>query len=161
LSATDTTTIDNNTTINKTLIVQGMNIKAEIDALETSFTTGTINSTNLTTNTLTVNNNAKFGEVGGTTFIKNDMRFCNVVNKSENEFTQLYQGGNQFNIINHRPSGNISLQIKNNSDDAFVEYVKLNSTSLNIKNTNVDIDTNLNVNGTTTTASLIVNGSQI
>lgn len=50
---TDTTTIDNNVTINKKLMVQGMDIKAEIDALDTSFTTGTINSTNLTTTNLT------------------------------------------------------------------------------------------------------------
>ena len=47
-SGTDTTTIDNNMTVNKTLIVQGMNIKAEIDALESSFTTGTLNSTSAT-----------------------------------------------------------------------------------------------------------------
>ena len=32
-SGTDTTTIDNNLTVNKALVVQGMNIKAEIDAL--------------------------------------------------------------------------------------------------------------------------------
>ena len=50
---TDTTTIDNNLTINKNLIVQGMNIKDEIDALETSFTTGTISSTNATITNLT------------------------------------------------------------------------------------------------------------
>lgn len=55
-SGTDTTTIDNNVTINKTLIVQGMNIKAEIDALDTSFTTGTISSTSITTANLTVTN---------------------------------------------------------------------------------------------------------
>lgn len=52
-SGTDTTTIDNNLTVNKTLIVQGMNIKAEIDALDTSFTTGTINTNNLVTGNLT------------------------------------------------------------------------------------------------------------
>lgn len=44
-SVNDTTTIDNNVTINKKLIVDGMDIKADIDALELSFTTGTINST--------------------------------------------------------------------------------------------------------------------
>ena len=44
------------------------------------FTTGTINGTNLTSTNLYVNNDAKFGQVGGTTYIKNDMRFCNVVN---------------------------------------------------------------------------------
>lgn len=158
-SGTDTTTIDNNVTINKTLIVQGMNIKAEIDALDTSFTTGTINSTDLTTNNLYVNNDAKFGQVGGTTYIKNDMRFCNTTNKSEGEFTQVYQGGSQFNLLNHRPSGTMSFQIKNSGDTALVEYMKLNSTSLNVKNTNVDIDTNLNVDGTTTLNTLTVSGA--
>ena len=54
----DWTTIDNNVSINKSLLVQGMNIKAQIDALDSSFTTGTINSTDLTTNNLTVNNNS-------------------------------------------------------------------------------------------------------
>lgn len=156
-SGTDTTTIDNNLTVNKTLIVQGMNIKAEIDALDSSFTTGTINSTDLTTNNLYVNNDAKFGQVGGTTYIKNDMRFCNTTNKSEGEFTQVYQGGSQFNLLNHRPSGTMSFQIKNSGDTALVEYMKLNSTSLNVKNTNVDIDTNLNVDGTTTLQNATVN----
>lgn len=49
----DTTTIDNNVTINKSLVVQGMNIKAELDALESSFTTGTITSTDLTATNIT------------------------------------------------------------------------------------------------------------
>lgn len=48
-SGTDTTLIDNNVTIptGKNLIVGGINVKAEIDSLETSFTTGTLNSTSL------------------------------------------------------------------------------------------------------------------
>ncbi len=52
----DTTTFNNNVSITGNLIVQGTNIKAEIDALETSFTTGTLNTTNLTTGTLNVSN---------------------------------------------------------------------------------------------------------
>lgn len=55
-SGNDTTTINNNVSITGNLLVQGMNIKAEIDALETSFTTGTLTSTNLTTGTLNVSN---------------------------------------------------------------------------------------------------------
>lgn len=55
-SGTDTTTLDNNVTITKNLIVQGMNLKAEIDALETSFTTGTLNSTTATIANLTSTN---------------------------------------------------------------------------------------------------------
>lgn len=149
-SGTDTTTIDNNVTINKTLIVQGMDVKAEIDALETTITTGTINSTSITTNTLTVNVDAsiqqlqvtgsitstddiiassdlyvnntawlyttvKIGELGGTTFIKNDMRFCNVVNKSESQFTQAYQNNSTFNLLNHLNEGVFSFQGKNSN----------------------------------------------
>lgn len=49
-SANDTTRFNNNVTLTtgKTLIVDGMDIKAEIDALESSFTTGTLNSTTAT-----------------------------------------------------------------------------------------------------------------
>jgi hypothetical protein len=153
-SGTDTTTIDNNVTINKTLIVQGMDIKAEIDALDTSFTTGTINTTNLitsnlTTDNLTVNNTSKFGEIGGSTLFKNDIRCCNVSTKSENDFTQLYQSGITMNIINQLNNGTLSYQAKNNSG-VQTEYMKVNSTSFNVKNTNVDIDTNLNVDGEAT-----------
>lgn len=54
--ATDRTTFDNNVTINKTLIVQGMDIKAEIDALDNTFTTGTLNSTAATITNLTSTN---------------------------------------------------------------------------------------------------------
>lgn len=52
----DTTTINNNVNITNALIVQGMNIKEEIDALETSFTTGTLTSTNITATNLNVTN---------------------------------------------------------------------------------------------------------
>jgi hypothetical protein len=151
-SGTDTTTIDNNVTINKTLIVEGMNVKAEIDALDISFTTGTINSTDLTTTNLYVNNTAKFGQVGGSTLVKNDMRFCNVVNKSESEMTQFYQTGTIMSVINQQNNGSLSYQAKNNSG-VVTEYLRINPTSFNVKNTNVDIDTNLNVDGTTTLAN--------
>ena len=61
-STNDTTTIDNNLTVNKTLSVQGLDVKAEIDAIKATYTSGTINTTdliasNITTNNLTVNNN--------------------------------------------------------------------------------------------------------
>jgi hypothetical protein len=151
-SGTDTTTIDNNVTINKTLIVEGMNLKAEIDALDVSFTTGTINSTDLTTSNLYVNNTAKFGQVGGSTLVKNDMRFCNVVNKSESEMTQFYQTGTTMSIVNQQNNGSLSYLAKNNSG-VITEYLRINPTSFNVKNTNVDIDTNLNVDGTTTLAA--------
>lgn len=55
-STNDTTTINNNVSITGNLLVQGMDIKAEIDALETSFTTGTLNTTTLTAGTLNVSN---------------------------------------------------------------------------------------------------------
>lgn len=53
-SGNDTTTINNNVSVTGTFLVQGMNVKAEIDALETSFTTGTLNTTTLTAGTLNV-----------------------------------------------------------------------------------------------------------
>jgi hypothetical protein len=53
-AGTDRTTIDNNVTINKTLIVQGMDIKGEIDALDASITSGTLNTNDLVANNLTV-----------------------------------------------------------------------------------------------------------
>jgi len=52
----DTTTFNNNVSVTGNLVVQGMNVKAEIDALETSFTTGTLNTTTLTAGTLNVTN---------------------------------------------------------------------------------------------------------
>jgi hypothetical protein len=52
----DTTTFNNNVSITGDLVVQGMNIKAEIDALETSFTTGTLTTTTLTAGTLNITN---------------------------------------------------------------------------------------------------------
>lgn len=66
-AGTDTTTIDNNVTINKPLVVQGMNIKAEIDALDSSFTTGTLNSTSafiadLSSNNIVVNTQVRSKE---------------------------------------------------------------------------------------------------
>ena len=55
-SGNDTTTINNNVSVTGAFLVQGMNVKAEIDALETSFTTGTLNTTTLTAGTLIVSN---------------------------------------------------------------------------------------------------------
>jgi hypothetical protein len=161
-SGTDTTNIDNNVQITngKKLYIGTMDVEAEIIALDTSFTTGTINSTNLTTNNLNVNTDARFGQVGGTTYIKNDVRYCNVVNKSESEFTQFYHAGSTINIINHLNNGSLSYQAKNNSG-VITEYLRVNPTSVNVKNTNVDIDTNLNVDGTTTLNNLTVNNDLV
>lgn len=57
-TGTDTTTIDNNVTITggKTLIVDGLDITTEIRALDTSFTTGTLNAVNSTIQNLTYTN---------------------------------------------------------------------------------------------------------
>lgn len=56
-SATDTTTFNNNLLVgfSKKLFIGDMDVGAEITALETSITTGNIDTTNLTTNFLTVN----------------------------------------------------------------------------------------------------------
>lgn len=55
-SIDDTTTINNNVSVTGNFLVQGMNIKAEIIALETSFTTGTLTTTTLTAGTLNITN---------------------------------------------------------------------------------------------------------
>ncbi len=55
-SVNDTTTINNNVSITGNLLIQGLDVKAEIDALETSFTTGTLTTTTLTAGTLNITN---------------------------------------------------------------------------------------------------------
>jgi len=72
-SGNDTTTINNNVSITGNLLVQGMNIKEEIDALETSFTTGTLNTTTLTAGTLNVTN-----QINMTNPIRNSRNINNI-----------------------------------------------------------------------------------
>lgn len=55
-SNNDTTTINNNVNVTGSLVIQGLDVKAEIDALETSFTTGTLTTTTLTAGTLNITN---------------------------------------------------------------------------------------------------------
>jgi hypothetical protein len=156
-AGTDTTTFNNNLLVSsgKKLYIGTMDVEAEINALDTSITTGNINTTDLTTNNLIVNNNARFGETGGTTFIKNDMRFCNVVNKSENEFSQFYQTGNEMVIINHRPLGEINFQIKNNDNTAIDTICSIFNGGVtlygdvNIENGNAIFNENMTCNGVT------------
>lgn len=157
-SGTDTTNIDNNVQISagKKLMIGTMDVGAEITALETSFTTGTINSTDLTTTNLTVNNNARFGQVGGSAFIKNDVRFCNVMSKSENEYTQFYQSGIDMTIAGQQNNSALSFSGRNSSG-TLTQYFRVNPTSFNVKNTNMVIDNNLTVSGTTNLQSTVVN----
>lgn len=89
-STNDTTTIDNNLIVSKSLIVNGNDINAQINALETSFTTGTINSTDLTTTHLTikdVNNNK-------TTLTHNDNGFM-IQNDTVDSW--IYLNGQNYN----------------------------------------------------------------
>lgn len=150
-SASDTTNIDNNVqiTAGKKLYIGTMDIEAEINALDTSFTTGTINSTDLTTTNLYVNGAVRLNQNSGTTFIYSDLRLINVSTKNANQFAQLYCGGLNWDNVLYRPNGNYTLFIRNTADTANIQYLNVNSTSFNIKNTNALIDNNLTVNGTT------------
>lgn len=151
-SASDTTNIDNNVqiTAGKKLYIGTMDVEAEINALDTSFTTGTINSTDLTTTNLYVNGAVRLNQTSGTTFIYSDLRLINVSTKNVNQFAQLYCGGLNWDNVLYRPNGNYTLFIRNTADTANIQYLNVNSTSFNVKNTNVLIDNNLTVNGTTT-----------
>lgn len=111
-STSDTSTIDNNVEINKTLIVQGMNIKAEIDALDTSFTTGTITSTNATINNLTYQNlstNANDGRIttssGKVLYLNNDKTSGDITINSGSTSSNVNISNGHLNISN----GNIYL----------------------------------------------------
>lgn len=91
-AGTDKTTIDNNVTINKTLIVQGMDIKAEIDALDASITSGTLNTNDLVATTLTVNSFSDFNGdlyIYGDLFAENESRFANTVYINDNNNLEI------------------------------------------------------------------------
>ena len=154
--AGDRTTINNNVTmsgsdvtINGTLLVQGMDIKAEIDALETSITTGNLDTTNLTTNNLTVETNTRLGNSGGNTYIKGLFYFCDTETGNEEDYTQFnqmtiqYEGGGSntfFNVEQHIPNGIMSFKIKNIENTQLIESLRINLDS-------VGVNGDLNVNG--------------
>lgn len=157
-AGTDKTTIDNNVTINKTLIVQGMDIKAEIDALDASITSGTLNTNDLVANNLTVEANTRLGNNAGHTYIKGPFYFCDITSQDETNYTQFYQqsdvfGETTFKIEQNQPNSGISFFVKNN-DEQLVETMNLSSTSvgingfLNVYN-NTIINGDMTVNGGT------------
>jgi len=122
-SGNDTTAINNNVSITGNLLVQGLDVKAEIDALETSFTTGTLTSTSLTTGTLNVTNqinmtnsvrnsrninnigNLNFCDVGAATDINSlaigingaNAIYNNIRNGGQNQFLGTNADGNRYN----------------------------------------------------------------
>jgi hypothetical protein len=149
-SAADRTTIDNNVTINKTLIVQGMDIKAEIDALDSTITTGNIDTTNLTTNNLTVELDSRFGNNGGHTFIKGPLYLCDITTQDETNYTQFYQqsdvfGETTFKIEQNTSGSNISFGVRN-IDDELVETMNISSTAVGI-NAFLNVYNNTIING--------------
>jgi hypothetical protein len=116
-SGNDTTTINNNVSITGNLLVQGLDVKAEIDALETSFTTGTLTSTNLTTTNLniagqinmtnsTVSNRYIYG-IGGLTFSDfiDDSYALNIYNAGGYHYFISQKNEAQFMFLGKNASG--------------------------------------------------------
>lgn len=102
-SGNDTTTINNNTNITGNLIVQGMNLKAEIDALETSFTTGTLTTTTLTAGTLNITNLINMTNSNrGLRNINNigNLNFCNIGAGSDITLLNVNANGDSAYFIN-------------------------------------------------------------
>lgn len=111
----DTTTINNNVDITGSLVVQGLDIKAEIDALETSFTTGTLTSTNLTTGTLNVTNHMNFTNPSFGVRQINGLGYFNMSNLTTgvNNAMQLYNVGNDTLIVSNVDNSHFSFRGKN------------------------------------------------
>lgn len=126
-----------------------VNTKTDLATVQSNNNTFSgLNTFSNATTGLIVNNNAKFGEVGGTTFFKNDLRICDVTTKAETGFTQLYQSGQQLSFINHKANGILSFQVKNSADISNIEFLRISPSSFNVKNVNALIDQNLTVTGT-------------
>jgi len=168
-AAADTTTIDNNVTINKTLIVQGMDIKGEIDALDATITSGTLNTNDLVANNLTVTNLAEASQlnVDGTittgTLVVNELSangesaFYNnlflmtgnleirngnmklIDNITNTYYTQLYQSNDDGIIENVVQNGSINFNTRDGSNQ-IIQTVSLNANALTCNK-------DLNVNG--------------
>ena len=125
-----------------------VNTKTDLTTVQSNNNTfAGLNTFSNATTGLIVNNNAKFGEVGGTTFLKNDLRIFDVTTKAETGFTQLYQSGQQLSFINHKANGVLSFQIKNSADISNIEFLRISPSSFNVKNVNALIDQNLTVSG--------------
>jgi hypothetical protein len=138
-AGTDRTTIDNNVTINKTLIVQGMDIKAEIDALDATITTGTLDTNNLGANNLTVELDTRLGNNGGHTYIKGPFYFCDIVDGDETQYTNFSQNNSNLIVENNVTDGSINFNTTDGSNQ-IIQTVSLNATALTCNK-------NLNVNG--------------
>jgi hypothetical protein len=161
-SGNDTTTINNNVSITGNLLVQGMNIKAEIDALETSFTTGTLTSTNLTTGTLNVTNQinmtsptrqfrninnigyANFCDIGAATDInslsigigENNAYYNNIRNGGVHQFLGINSNGtnnsNRLIILPDAGNGSYNPTTQNNDITLISVGSAINTRNLNL-----------------------------
>ena len=127
-AAADRTTIDNNVTINKTLIVQGMDIKAEIDALDATITSGTLNTNDLTANNLTVELDTRLGNNGGHTYFKGPAYFCDIVDGDETQYTDVVQNNNILTIDNSVANSEIVFNVKNATTS--IEALRIKPTSI-------------------------------
>lgn len=152
-AGTDTTTIDNNVTINKNLVVQGMNIKAEIDALETSFTTGTITSTNATVGELNATNVTVSNLVQSYFFRSRD------TSDATKNFL-LYQGGDVTNY-DHRVWGGEARFVNYDASGNQVVGIALNSSSATLAvpltATSITASSNITASSVTATSATINN----
>jgi len=110
----DTTTINNNVNITGSLVVQGMNIKEEIDALETSFTTGTLNTTNLTAGTINITNQLNFTNPTVSNRYINNLGGLTFSDWVDNSFSmQVYNSGLNHFIISEKNNGEFSFLGRN------------------------------------------------
>lgn len=175
-SGTDTTSIDNNVQITsgKKLYIGTMDIEAEINALDTSFTTGTINSTNLTTTNLTVSNlnvntqsnmkitniNTSYGptttaslSITDTTTNKKLIIVPNISGGSYNAISNVndisivgVSGSSNDSVLNLTTWSNIKTGIKINSNSTSIFSGNNNTLTLNDSGLTVSGNTTLNNN---------------
>ncbi len=81
----------------KKLYIGNMDVEAEINALDTSFTTGTINSTNLTTTNLTVSNTATINNLTvSNTTTTNNLTVNNALTTNTNTISNKLTNTNVF-----------------------------------------------------------------
>ena len=108
-SGNDTTAINNNVSISGNLLVQGLDVKAEIDALETRCTTGTLTSTSLTTGTLNVTNQINMTNTARNSRNINNignLNFCDVADTVDTNALRISISSNQafYNNLKSRYS---------------------------------------------------------
>ena len=143
-SGNDTTTINNNVNITGSLVVQGLDVKAEIDALETSFTTGTLNTTNLTAGTVNITNQINMtNPIVSSRYIYN-LGGLTFSDWNDNSFSmQIYNSGTNHFIISEKNNGAFSFLGRNNlgvgTDNKFNILPNIGGGAYNLTTQNDDV----------------------